>query len=81
MHLHAITIGDIASVDRKCISTAAWKCCQGNDLHEQIIWLGSEDKVPPSWIELWKTARQLSLYKSYIRWNERIQLDMFLGDW
>ena len=83
MHLHVITIVDyyIASADGNYIFTAASKCCQGNGLRKQIIWLGLEDKVPSSWIELWQTTLHFFLCKLYSRPDERIKLDMLLGDW
>lgn len=47
-YLHAITIVDIASADGEHISAAAWKLCQTNGLHKQIIWPCLEEEVPPS---------------------------------
>ena len=81
MHLHAITIADIATADRKRISAVAWRCQQGNGLREQILWPGSEEAVPHSWIELWKTALQFSLCQQYLVQNDHMLLDMPLGDW
>lgn len=81
MHLHAITIADIATADRKRISAAAWKCQQGNGLREQFLWPGLEEAVPPSWIALWKTALQFSLCQQYLVQNAHMLLDMPLGDW